>query len=263
MEGFQQLQRPRNAPIAYGPPNNIGRGWGPFPAMRRPDGWDSAVLEDRNGPLRSLESVPATRPWTEREDQLLFDASLRREGLVNISQSLNRGLEETSYRLTAHTNETFRESRLPSEWMRPYFTVLNELRRDGREQTPWSAEEEEELMLFAINGYRWIDPLVFEDDRTADGTYWRMAFVTGPVEPYRSRFEALRRREEAALREFQEGMTDQEWRDLGLMPPLREVEEEGNEEDRAGGVPEGPQGAQPGWHEEGGEHGVVVIVLDD
>lgn len=207
--------------------------------------------------------MPATRPWSEREDQWLFDATLRGDHLVTISQSLNRGLEETKYRIIAHTNETFMESRLPKEWMRRYFTVLNELRRDGYTETPWSAEEEEELMLFAINGYQWIDPLVFADDRTADGMRWRMRYVTGPTEPYRTMFEALRRREEAELREFQEGMTDGEWRDLGLMPPLREVEEGGNGEEGAGGVPEGPQGAQPGWHEEGGQDGAVVVVIDD
>ncbi|KAI4123327.1 MAG: hypothetical protein LQ347_006199, partial [Umbilicaria vellea] len=176
MEGYQQWERP---PIAYAPPNNTGQNIFydrryQLTVMRRPDGWDRAVLENRNGPLRRLAGVPATRPWTEREDQWLFDATLRGDHLDTISQSLNRSVQETTYRLMAHTNETFVESRLPREWLRPYFTVLNELRRDGSRETAWSAEEEEELMLFAINGYQWIDPLVFADDRTADGMRWRM-----------------------------------------------------------------------------------------
>ena len=284
MEATQEVQRPINITAANGFPNNVRQdaplGWNAFPAMRRPAEWDPSLLDNRdatlenNGdePLRRLDIVPATRPWTERDDQWLFDASLRGDGIAKIAQDLRRGYEETNYRIRAHSSAMFIDSKLPARWTRPYFAVLNELRRNGDSESRWTEEEEEELMRFALNGHQWINPLVFEDDRTAEGLRFRLRYVTGPVEPYRSRFAALKRREEREFREFQDGMSDREWMELGLAPPGRRVEERVEERVEGGGNDEqengveaglgGRQDARAGWHDEVGEHGVVVV-LDD
>lgn len=203
--------------------------------------------------------MPATRPWTERDDQDLFDATLRGESIADIAKALRRGYEETKYRLSAHSNAIFIDSKLPEYWMLPYSTMLKELERSGCIETEWSEEEEEELMLFVINGQQWIDPLVFADDRTVEGMRWRMEHVTRAAEPHKSRFEALKRREEKEQKEFQAGMSDQEWLELGMTPPARGVEEEG---DGAEAGPEGCQGARTGGDNGGGKNRVVVVIDD-
>lgn len=227
--------------------------------MRRPVGWDRSFLGARDGPFRRLDIVPATRPWTERDDQDLFDATLRGESIADIAKALRRGYEETKYRLSAHSNAIFIDSKLPEYWMLPYSTMLKKLERSGCIETEWSEEEEEELMLFVINGQQWIDPLVFADDRTVEGMRWRMEHVTRAAEPHKSRFEALKRREEKEQKEFQAGMSDQEWLELGMTPPARGVEEEG---DGAEAGPEGCQGARTGGDNGGGKNRVVVVIDD-
>lgn len=251
MAANQQQQRPRHTIRAYGAPiivpqnRDYGR-WIAFPVMRRPIGWNSSLLTNRDGPPKTLETLPATRPWTEREDQYLFDASLRGDSIYMIAKTLNRGYEETTYRITAHSNPTFIESKLPEAWMRRYFTVLGELRRSGATETPWTAEEEEELMLFVINGNQWIDPTVFANDRTVEGMQHRMNYLTGPTEAQKSKFEALKRREARELSEFQERMSDEEWRDLGLTPPGRAE----------------ALGAETGWRRAAEEYGVMLVRRD-
>ena len=231
---------------------------------------ESSSDDDQAVTLRKLDTIPVTRPWTEWEDQYLFDATLRGESIYIIAGALARDSEETKQRICAHTNPEFIDSKLPEEWTRPYFTVLRELARNGYAETPWSAAETEELMLFKINGHKLIDPLVFAEDRTADALRIRMRYVTAPAGPFKAKFESLKSREAKELKRFQENMTDEEWTELGLTPPIRKKVKEqmggGKGKQKEGGgaeaVQEEPRTAKTGWHEEAGEEGLVVVIDD-
>ena len=231
---------------------------------------ESSSDDDQAVTLRKLATIPATRPWTEREDQFLFDATLMGESIHIIAATLERDYEETKQRICAHTNPEFIDSKLPEEWMRPYFTVLGELARNGYAETPWSAAETEELMLFKINGHKLVDPLVFAEDRTADAVRIRMRYVTAPAGPFKTTFESLKNREAKELKRFQNNMTDEEWTELGLTPPVRKKAKEqmGRREGKqkeggaAEAVQEEPRTAKTDWHEEAGKDGVVVVIDD-